>query len=182
MNGVLSCPEALPDGLGVEQPDAREQWLAAAVPGDLVLRAVPGPAQSDTPEWDCESPSSAFDDEFGPQPCAVDGLPDASVWAERFVQAVLDVLAGRRPHRQLARWANAGVFTTVGLLSSQASARRSVRRNPSRHVVRSVRVQRVGDNAVEAAVVVRGQRRCRAVALRFEALDGRWQCTALEMV
>jgi hypothetical protein len=40
----------------------------------------------------------------------------------------------------------------------------------------------VEDTVVEAVVVVDDGRRCRAMAVRLEGLDGRWCCTVLRIV
>ena len=51
----------------------------------------------------------------------------------------------------------------------------------SRGVVRSVHVSLPADGVAEVAALVRRGARSTAVALRLEGLDGRWQCTALEL-
>jgi hypothetical protein len=48
--------------------------------------------------------------------------------------------------------------------------------------VRRVRLGPVVDGRVEAVVVVDDAVRCRALALRLDAIDGRWLCTALDVV
>jgi len=52
---------------------------------------------------------------------------------------------------------------------------------PSRGVVRSLHVSEPADGVAEVAASVRRGPRCTALALRLEGLDGRWQCTALEV-
>jgi hypothetical protein len=47
--------------------------------------------------------------------------------------------------------------------------------------VSSVRLTEPADGVAEVAATVRRGRRTTAVALRLEGLDGRWQCTALEV-
>jgi hypothetical protein len=48
-------------------------------------------------------------------------------------------------------------------------------------VVRSVRVSEPHDGVAEVCAVVQQGPRCRAIALRLEGIDGRWQCTALQI-
>jgi len=48
-------------------------------------------------------------------------------------------------------------------------------------VVRSLHVSAPADGVAEVAALVRRDARSTALALRLEGLDGRWQCTALEL-
>jgi hypothetical protein len=52
---------------------------------------------------------------------------------------------------------------------------------PARALVRSVHVSEPADGVAEVSALVRRGVRCTAVALRLEGMDGRWQCTALEV-
>lgn len=125
-------------------------------------------------------PARTADDEadeidFGPQRTASARLPAPHGWAARFVQAVVEVLGGERPTSQLVRWTSSGVYDDLtGLV-------RSPEGRTTRAVVRSVHVTEPVDGVAEVAAMVRRGARCTAVALRLEGLDGRWQCTALEL-
>ena len=48
-------------------------------------------------------------------------------------------------------------------------------------VVRSVHVSEPVDGVAEVCAIVQQGPRCRAIALRLEGIDGRWQCTALHI-
>jgi hypothetical protein len=105
------------------------------------------------------------------------------------VQAIVEVLAGDRPLTQLVRWTTTEVYEEVTALLSarrpagvhgQASGRRAVD-EVVRAAVSSVRLTEPADGVAEVAATVRRGRRTTAVALRLEGLDGRWQCTALEV-
>ncbi|MBA2768021.1 MAG: hypothetical protein H0U35_02600 [Sporichthyaceae bacterium] len=171
--------ERLPDrqGATVQGTLALAFILPSGVPAVPVapagLRLVPPPAVR--PMADEE------DDEvdFGPQPTTSAVLPDPCPWAGRFVQAVVEVLAGDRPVGQLVRWTSAEVYEEIGghvtLLGAAAAS------ITSRAVVRSVHVTEPVDGVAEIAAMVRRGLRTTAVALRLEGLDGRWQCTALEL-
>jgi hypothetical protein len=104
-------------------------------------------------------------------------LPDPRPWARGFVQALTEVLDGFRPTGQLASWAIPRVTHEVTRRAGDA------RRRPpaARPVVRSVHVSEPRDGAAEVCAIVRYGERCRALALRLEGLDGRWQCTVLTM-
>lgn len=140
------------------------------------------PAVPDTPpELRLVPPTPAAEDldeaEFGPQPTPREDLPEPRRWAGRLVQAVVEVLAGDRPASQLVRWTTTEVYDQVvarvvpGLPTTC----------PARGVVRSVHVTEPVDGVAEVAALVRRGARSTAVALRLEGMDGRWQCTALEL-
>jgi Family of unknown function (DUF6459) len=109
--------------------------------------------------------------------------PQPSAWAGRFVQAVVEVLAGDRPVQQLVRWTDARVYAdltrrvrVLGLTTSAAARQRTERSH-----VRSVHVFQPRPDAAEVAAHVRHGSRSRAVAARLEADRGRWTCTALRL-
>jgi hypothetical protein len=104
-------------------------------------------------------------------------LPDPAPWAGRIAQAVVEVVGGVRPAQQLLRWTDPSVYRW---LQASAGAPRVRPQAPTR--VRSVRTCLVDEAVVEAVAVVDDGRRCRALALRFEGLDGRWVCTVLRVV
>jgi hypothetical protein len=108
-------------------------------------------------------------------------VPAAGDWAGRFVQAVVEVIAGDRPLQQLIRWTDERVYADLsrrvrilGLTTSAASRHRTERSH-----VRSVHVFQPRPDAAEVAAHVRHGHRSRAVAARLEADHARWKCTAL---
>ena len=104
-----------------------------------------------------------------------DQLPDPRPWAHGFVQALTEVLGGFRPVGQLSKRVVPSVVAQVNDCRADAAGKPA----GSRPVVRSVRVNEPMPGAVEVSATVRHGERCRALALRLEGLDGRWQCTAL---
>lgn len=107
--------------------------------------------------------------------------PAPTEWAGRFVQAVVEVIAGDRPLQQLVRWTSGRVYADLnrrvrilGLTTSAASRYRTERAH-----VRSVHVFQPRPDAAEVAAHVRHGDRSRAVAARLETHQGRWRCTAL---
>lgn len=104
-------------------------------------------------------------------------LPAAGVFARTLVQAVLEVLAGVRPVKQLQRDLTPELYATLQV--TLTSRPPDDGRRPGSHAVRSLHLQQRPEGIVEAcATVVRGAR-SGALALRLEGLDGRWRCTAL---
>lgn len=107
----------------------------------------------------------------------------------------VEVLAGRRPLAQLARWLTPDVYDALSRRAAltapgtrvldTAAAGRDVRRDDDgrsaarRASVRRVRVCRVDDHVVESTVVVAHGDRVRAVAVRLARTSGCWRATAL---
>jgi hypothetical protein len=110
-----------------------------------------------------------------------DALPEPRQWAARLAQAVVEVAAGGRPAAQLVRWTSLDVYTqlqrAVGRAGSSGALARL--RTPVA-AVRSVHVSAPADGVAEVCAVVEQGPRRRALALRLEGKDGRWQCTALQ--
>ena len=125
------------------------------------------------------------DDEFGPRQTPRTQLPDPKPWAGRLVQAIVEVASGVRPVSQLVRWTSADVYESVQLrlrTTPIAAMAMQVKSRPQfAEVVRSVHVSEPGDGIVEVCAILQRGPRCRAIALRLEGLDGRWQCTALHI-
>jgi Family of unknown function (DUF6459) len=107
-------------------------------------------------------------------------------WAQRYAQAAVEIVGGHRPAAQLLRWTRPDVYADLcrraqlvaraaGSAPGQGRPRQAVRP----HVV-SVRASFVTLDVCEVSIRVRHGERFRAVAARFETLDGRLQCTALE--
>jgi uncharacterized protein DUF6459 len=157
IQGTLALAFVLPNGVAA---------TPAAPPG-LRLVATPPDADADADAVD-----------FGPQPTGSFALPEARGWAGRFAQAVVEVLAGDRPLAQLIRWTTTTVYDDVAALIVGPG---SAPADSARGVVRSVHVSEPADGIAEVAALVRRGGRSTAVALRLEGLDGRWQCTALEL-
>ena len=161
VQGTLALAFLLPNGV----PAVPEAPLELVAPPDLHL----------VPDAD-----AVLDEvEFGPQPTPRAALPEPRTWAGRFVQAVIEVLAGDRPASQLVRWTTTEVYDDVACRIT--SGARPGAPSPARAVVRSVHVAEPADGVAEVSALVRRGVRCTAVALRLEGMDGRWQCTALEL-
>jgi hypothetical protein len=108
-------------------------------------------------------------------------LPEPRRWTARLAQALAEALAGHRPVQQLLPWTDDEVYATV-TMRAVAARRRAGSGGVGRPLVRALRVSTPRDGVVEASAVVQAGRRCRALALRLEGLDGRWRGTALEVI
>lgn len=107
-------------------------------------------------------------------------------WAQRYAQAAVEIVGGDRPASQLLRWTRPDVYADLGRraqLVARASGRPAGHGRPRsavRSQVVSVRASFVTREICEVSVRVRHGERYRALAARFEVLQGRLQCTALE--
>ena len=170
VQGTLALSFVLPSGVPaapVAEP-APALRLVPALADPPALPARPGPPGDDLAD-------------FGPQPTGRAALTDPRAWARRLVQALVEVLAGDRPMAQLVRWTSTEVYDEVAtLLPAPRRAARPVD-GPLRAAVCSIHLTEPADGVAEVAATVRRGPRTTAVALRLEGLDGRWQCTALEV-
>ena len=167
--GALALAFTLPSGVPAvpePSPSLRSVGAGAAAPAGMA--------------------SAATADELDPavarfvqrQPTSADRLPEPRRWAARLAQAIIETLHGHRPVQQLLRWTDDAVYSSIAeRLSSRPRQRLGVR-----PMIRTIRVCNPTDGIAEASVVVEVGRRCRALAMRLEGLDGQWRCTALEII
>lgn len=106
-------------------------------------------------------------------------------WARRFVQAAVEIVGGDRPVSQLIRWTTPDVYADLqrrAELVARAGGHQPglARVQPVRPRVVSIRSCFPRADAVEVAVHVKYGDRSRALAGRFERLEQRWTCVALD--
>lgn len=119
-----------------------------------------------------------------PGPALDPHLPDPGRWTFKIARAIAEVAIGARPPGQLTTHVERGVLATLAR-RGQAAARHPssvAQRGVSRlRTVRGIRVCPVADGIVECSAVLIGGDRAQAIALRFEAVDGRWLATAVQL-
>lgn len=106
-------------------------------------------------------------------------------WAQRYAQAAVEIVGGDRPVTQLLRWSSRDVYEDLqrrALLVARAGryVPGSGRVQPVRPRVLGVHSCFVSRDVVEISSHVRYGERSRALAARFERIQGLWRCTALE--
>lgn len=122
-----------------------------------------------------------------PAPIERDALAGTTVLRQKaghFMQALVEVLAGERPPRQLAAWMSTDVYAQ---LTQRLTARaRSARRPAVQHRARvvSVHVAMVDEEHAEIAARFIQRGRSRAIAVRLELRRNhrhvtQWLCTAV---
>lgn len=116
-------------------------------------------------------------DDFGPTWSRRSELPDPAVEGRRLFLLALEAMAGRRPLAQVQPLTTAGVFAAL------SAGRRPgwCTGSSAPLLVGRVRVSEPVDGVAEVSAVARRDGRAHAVAARLEGIDGRWQCTALQI-
>ena len=122
----------------------------------------------------------------GPDAAAGDlsTLPDARQWVAQLARAVSEVMTGERPAAQLTRWLTRDQLVRVSTRATAIAGHPSARaqRGKSRaRTVRAVRVCPVAPGVIEASAVLVGGDRAQAIALRIEAVAGRWLATVVDL-
>jgi Family of unknown function (DUF6459) len=191
VQGALALAFALPSGV----PAVPSGPSTEAVSRRLALVPPLAPATVTKPDQTAASQAEASQhapragrkrvvrdadiDDFGPQRTPRALLPEPQPWAGRLVQAIVEITAGVRPIAQLVRWTTSDVYESVCRRTAHLATVRDRRRTGA--IVRSVHVDEPGEGVAEVCAVVQQGNRCRAIALRLEGVDGRWQCTALQV-
>jgi hypothetical protein len=115
-------------------------------------------------------------DPYAPPPR--DDVPEPTSVAHRLMIGIIEVATGRRPAGQLAAYTSPpvlrGLSRDAGRLTRLGTTARPA-------ILRSVRVNEPADGVAEVAAVVDAAARCRAVAMRLEAFEGRWRCVRLQI-
>jgi hypothetical protein len=128
-----------------------------------------------------EPPPRRFEhdiDYFDPQPTPRRNLPDPERWSLRFLQAVVETLAGARPSVQLSEWTSQEVHARIVAHSHPGQAPLPALLQP---VVRSVHASEPADGVAEVCAVVQRGHGFFAIAARLEGFDGRWRAVALDL-
>lgn len=106
-------------------------------------------------------------------------------WTHRFAQAAVEIVGGDRPASQLVRWTATDVYadlTRRAQLVARAGGHQPGlgRVQKVRPKVVSVHPCFISESVVECSIRIKYGERSRALAARFELLDSRWICTALD--
>ena len=108
---------------------------------------------------------------------------DPRQWAARITLATFEVLLGRRPAAQLARYIDQRTAATLATHASVYARRRAAARGakPVTPQITSTRIQQPHPEAAEATIVLHDGYRFRAVAMRLTGRNTSWVCTAFEI-
>jgi hypothetical protein len=122
----------------------------------------------------------AFALHVAPVPALPQALPDPVGWGRRLLVGIIETAGGRRPLQQLGALLNHRVAYGLG----QDFERAALMNTPHwthAATVRTVHACVPAEGVAEVSATVQAGRRVRAIAMRLEAQDGRWQCTKLQL-
>jgi len=125
------------------------------------------------------------DELFDFQPTGTASLPPAKEFVEAFVPRVLETIHGLREVRTLGRMTSISVYNAIEARAASIKLRNQITKDPAPRPVfalGNVIVTEPRDGVCEAAAVVHGPTRVRAVALRLEGLDNKWKATSFRML
>jgi hypothetical protein len=112
-------------------------------------------------------------------------LADPAPLLVNLARCVTEIIAGVRSLDQLARWVSDDVYLTLLRRVTIAARSRAITGGQARRprlTVGAPMVTHPRDGVVEAVVIVHQPSRSRAVAVRLEALDGRWRASAITVL
>ncbi|MFN2319957.1 MAG: Rv3235 family protein [Dermatophilaceae bacterium] len=156
-------------------PIPRPRLYPAPLPGELF--------PEEEVDWRFVQESLCFDEPDEDEPSRPEpSLPDPETVAASLAQALVEVLAGRRPVVQMVRWTSPAVYAGLTARASVAHRRRLSHNGTAvRVTVRRVIVTRPRDDIAEVAIVVIDGSRVRAIAMQLRGADGRWCVEALQV-
>lgn len=119
---------------------------------------------------------------FGTTRTSTTDLPQPVEFAHTICQGIVDASCGRRQVGQIARYLSGSVAHQISRRAHLARRlQQNIRAQNRPQLVRSIHVCEPTDGVAEVSATVAYHDRVRAVALRMEGLDGRWQVTALSI-
>ena len=115
----------------------------------------------------------SFDDDDRPQPTSTSQLPDIRLWTMSLAVSALEVFAGRRNPAQLAVRLHRVIYSELLISAGLA-----------KEIGKVVKIHQDSplDGIVESSLTVKFTDRMRAMVIRAEGIDGKWLCTALELL
>jgi len=115
----------------------------------------------------------SFDDDDRPQPTSTSQLPDIRLWTMSLAVSALEVFAGRRNPAQLAVRLHRVIYSELLISAGLA-----------KEIGKVVKIHQDSplDGIVESCLTVKFTDRMRAMVIRAEGIDGKWLCTALELL
>ena len=120
-----------------------------------------------------EGEDADVEKDFAPIPSSSKNLPEVSEWVGKFVLTTAEIIGGRRPPMQLARWSHRRVFLQLVEISHTY---------PALPKIRKIYIQEPIDGVIESTVTLRFGERVRSLMMRFEGVDQRWLCTEFRLL
>lgn len=123
---------------------------------------------------------------FGKQYTKSADLPDPGELLKVLACGIVQVLAGERPVDQLAKMVTADLYAQLrdaALVNMRKRLYSPGKPNARLQIeVRRVRLEAPRDGVIESVVLLHSDSRTRAVAIRLEGLNARWQATMVNVL
>lgn len=114
-----------------------------------------------------------YDPDFSPQPSSSTDLPEPERWTRAYVIRTLEILGKRRPLLQIARNTHRHTYNEIASRIGTITEIPKMKRIHQSYPI---------DGVIEVVVILSLPKRSRALALRFEGVDGRWLCTEFDLL
>jgi hypothetical protein len=115
----------------------------------------------------------SFEDDDRPIPTSASELPDIRAWTMSFAMNALEIFAGRRHPAQLAERCHHVIFRDLQL---KAGREKEIGK------IRKIHQDKPLDGICESVITTRFGERLRPMIIRAEGINGRWLCTALQLM
>lgn len=115
----------------------------------------------------------SFDPDFSPVPSSANELPDGDRWTHAYIISAIEILSGRRPLVQISRNTHRFIYNNLAKQSGSLSELPKVKK---------IHRNRPIDGVIELVATIAFKNRVRALAARFEGVDGKWLCTEFELI
>ena len=115
----------------------------------------------------------SFEDDDRPEPTPASELPDIRLWTMSLAVSALEVFAGRRNPAQLAVRLHRVVYSELLIAAGL-----------SKEIGKVVKIHQdfPFDGIAESSLIIQYKERMRAMVIRAEGINGKWLCTALELM
>ena len=115
----------------------------------------------------------SFDEDDLPRPTSALDLPELHSWIMGFTTNFLEIFAGRRQPAQLHSRCHRVIY--LDLLKVAGRGKEIGR-------IRKIHLSEPLDGICECVATIRFGERVRSLAIRIEGINGRWLCTALDLI
>lgn len=115
----------------------------------------------------------SYDPDFSPQPSSLTDLPEPERWTRAFVVRAIEILGKRRPLLQIARNTHRHTYNEIASCIGIFKEIPRIKRIQQSYPI---------DGVIEVVAILSFPKRYRALALRFEGVDGRWLCTEFDLL
>ncbi len=122
------------------------------------------------------TPNSNDEEDGDLVPTPINQLPNLNNWVSAFAQGIVEIFARRRNPAQLSRWCHNIVFTKLIERTKLGFPKNSQIK------IRRIMIHQPVEGIAEVTLVINIDEKVRAIVLRFEGVNQKWQCTYFEII